>query len=59
MEILEFSGNQQFPKNHRGWSLYMTEVEDFSFIGRGGKIWDRAGNLSKVIARGSHRGTSH
>ena len=29
MEILEFSGNQQFPKNHQEWSLYMTGVDDF------------------------------
>ena len=27
----------------------------YSFIGRGGIIWDRGGNFSKFIDRGSHR----
>lgn len=29
MKILEFSEDQQFLKNHRGLSLYMTVIEDF------------------------------
>ena len=29
MKILEFSGDQQFLRNHRGLSIYMTVVEDF------------------------------
>ena len=29
IEILKFIGNQQFPKNHWGCSLYMTGVENF------------------------------
>ena len=38
----------------------MTRVENFfSFFGRGSLIWNRGGNLSKFIGRGSHWGTSH
>ena len=39
MEILEFIRKQQFAKNHRIWSLYMTRVEDF--------LIDRLGRQSK------------
>ena len=28
-------------------------------VGRGGIIWDREGNFSKFIYRGSHWGASH
>ena len=37
----------------------MIGVETYSFIDRGGIIWDRAGDFSKFIDRGSHQGAPH
>ena len=50
-------GATNFSKYHRGWSLFMTGVETYSFIGREGIIWDLGGNFRKFIDRGNHRGT--
>ena len=48
-----------FCKIHRGKSLYITEVENVLFIGRGVVIWYVVGNFSKIIYRGTNLGTSH
>ena len=48
-----------FCKIHRGKSLYITEVENVLFIGRGVVIWYLVGNFSKIIYRGTNLGTSH
>ena len=34
-------------------------LKTYLFIDWGGIIWDRGGNFSKFIDRGSHRGASH
>ena len=52
MEILEFVRKQEFAKNHRRWSLYMTRVEYFLIYrpGRQSKknqrCWEPAGHIS-------------
>ena len=58
LKILYFSGDQQFFQKSPGYIFFMIGVENFSFIGRGGTIWDRGDSSSKIINRGGHQGAS-
>ena len=64
LKIQDHAANTLFHRDNR---FFLKFTEDkvslipgqkaFSFIGRGGIIWDREGTFSKTIDRGSHRGT--
>ena len=51
-------GTTNFCKIHQGKSLFLTAVENVLLIVRGGLIWGRGGNFSKIINRESQWGTS-
>ena len=52
-------GPRFFPKITWDKVSFWPECRTFSFIGRGGIIWDRGGTFRKITDRGSYRGTSH
>ena len=58
LQILYFIGTTDFFLKFTGDKVSLIPGQKaFSFIGRGGIIWDREGTFSKTIDRGSHRGT--
>ena len=60
LKVLYFSADNQFYQYSPGIkTLYNRGNFFLLFIGREGIIWEWGGNFSKIIHRGSHRGTSH
>ena len=59
LNMLYFSGDHHFFQKSHGDNISLWPVQKkFSFIGRGGKIWYRGGNISKIINQESHRDAS-
>ena len=60
LKTLYFSRDHQFFQVSQGITfLYDRGRKPFSFIGRGGIIFDQGTTLSKIINQESHRGASH